>query len=377
MTNRPRILHLIDTGGPGGAETVLLNLVTGLDQDHWEHYVSVPLVDWLSGSLVERGIPIMILPSEGAFDVRYLNGIVRMIRDLRVDLVQTHLFTTAVYGAVAGALTRVPIVSTIHGIVDTGEDNLKRKMKFRLIDRPANRIVLVSRLLKEAIAGQARLREEIQVVVPNGIDVSVYQPVRDTAFRRELGVPDDGILVGALGNVRAPKDYGTLLEAAAILRARSPRWRFVLVGDTLGEPEIYKTLVAKHEALSLGDTFTFAGFRPDAPRLLNNLDLYVMSSEREGLPLALAQAMATGLPVVSTRAGGAQELVTPGLDGLLVPTRDPSALATALESLAVDPVLAARMGEAARRTIVEHFGMSRMVERYGEIYRELIYGRRA
>jgi glycosyltransferase involved in cell wall biosynthesis len=164
------------------------------------------------------------------------------------------------------------------------------------------------------------LSEQIQVVVHNGIDTSAYRPAPDIAFRRELGVPGDGILVGALGNVRVPKDYGNLLDAAAILKARSPRYRFAIVGDTQWEPTLYQELLAKHAALGLGDAVIFAGFRPDAPRLLNNFDLYVMSSEREGLPLALAQAMATGLPVVSTRAGGAQELITSGLNGVLAAT---------------------------------------------------------
>jgi len=372
LTNRQRILHLIDTGGPGGAETVLANLVTGLGSDRWEHHVTVPLRDWLHAALAERGVPVTILPSEGAFDVRYLAGIVRLIRDLRIRIVQTHLFTTAVYGAVAGAITGVPVVSTIHGIVDTGEDNLKRRMKFRIINRGRNRIVLVSHLLKDAIAGQARLREEIQRVVHNGVDLDIYHPAPDKAFRAELGIPDDGILVGALGNVRVPKDYGNLLDAAAILKARSPRYHFVIVGDTLWEPRLYEDLLAKREALGLDETVTFAGFRPDAPRLLNNFDLYVMSSEREGLPLALLQAMATGLPVVSTRAGGAVELVTPGLNGMLVPVRDPEALAEAIDSVARDPARAAGMGAAGRRTVEENFSIRHMVEQYEAIYHELL-----
>ncbi|MDR0787710.1 MAG: glycosyltransferase [Gemmatimonadota bacterium] len=369
---RQRILHLIDTGGPGGAETVLVNLVAGLGTERWEHHVAVPLRDWLYNTLEERDIPVTVLPSEGAFDVRYLRGIIRTIRDLRIDIIQTHLFTSAVYGAVAGVVTGVPIVSTIHGIVDTGPDNLKRKVKFRIINRSRNRIVLVSRLLKDALAEQARLREKIQTVIHNGIDTTIYHPARDTGFRQELNLPEDAILIGALGNVRVPKDYGNLLNAAAILKARSSRYHVAIVGDTEWEPELYQELLARRAELGLEKTVTFTGFRPDTARLLNNFDLYVMSSEREGLPLALAQGMSTGLPVVSTRAGGAQELITSGRDGLLVPVRDPVALADAIDSLARDPSRMAEFGFAARRTIEENFAIGKMVARYEGLYHELL-----
>lgn len=372
LMRRQRILHLIDTGGPGGAETVLVNLVAGLGTERWEHHVAVPLRDWLYNTLEERDIPVTVLPSEGAFDVRYLRGIIRTIRDLRIDIIQTHLFTSAVYGAVAGVVTGVPIVSTIHGIVDTGPDNLKRKVKFRIINRSRNRIVLVSRLLKDALAEQARLREKIQTVIHNGIDTTIYHPARDTGFRQELNLPEDAILIGALGNVRVPKDYGNLLNAAAILKARSSRYHVAIVGDTEWEPELYQELLARRAELGLEKTVTFTGFRPDTARLLNNFDLYVMSSEREGLPLALAQGMSTGLPVVSTRAGGAQELITSGRDGLLVPVRDPVALADAIDSLARDPSRMAEFGFAARRTIEENFAIGKMVARYEGLYHELL-----
>ncbi len=368
--DRPRILHLIDSGGPGGAETVCLNLITGLDPAGWDHHVVVPVRDWLHAALADRGIPSTVIGSEGSFDFRYLAEIVRLIRERRIDLVQTHLFTTAVYASVAGRISGVPVVSTIHGIVDTGPPNRKRDFKFRLLDSERNRIVLVSSLLKESIATQGHLRDEITRVVPNGIDVSEFRPAPDTSFRRELGIPSDGVLIGALGNVRVPKDYANLLEAAAILKSLSPAYRIVIIGDTDGMPELYRQLVEKHAELGLGDVVRFAGFRSDTPRLLNNLDIFVMSSEKEGLPLAMLQAMATGVPVVATRCGGPQEVIVEGENGLLVDTHAPADLANALHTLAADPFMADKFRAAGRRTIEERFTIDRMIEGYTSIYQE-------
>lgn len=332
----------------------------------------VPSRDWLDSALAGKGIPSTLLGSTGSFDAKYLAEIVHLIRRLRIDLVQTHLFTTAVYGSVAGGICGIPVVSTIHGIVDTGPPGRKRDLKFRLLNRKRNRVVLVSRLLKHEVAAQGRLGDEIMRVVPNGIDLSVFRPSPDSSFRREIGMPADGILIGALGNVRAPKDYGNLLEAAAVLRSLSPAYRIAIVGDTDGEPSLYRELLKKRADLKLEDVVLFCGFQSDIPHLLNNLDVYVMSSEREGLPLAMLQAMATGIPVVATRCGGPQELVSDGVNGLLVDTHAPVDLANAVHALVGDPVRATEMGAAGRRMVEEHYALERMIDGYERIYRETL-----
>lgn len=366
-----RVLHLIDTGGPGGAETVFLTLVQRLTP-RWENVVVVPDRDWLYRSLVERGFSPVVLGARGAFDVRYLAGLVNLIRRQRVHVIQTHLFRTAVYGSLAARISGVPMVSTIHGIVDIGESSRMRNFKLGLLDRRRTRVVLVSDTLGTAVRMRRTWRHDVLRVILNGIDVAAFDAAAQSDLRREFALPADCVLVGAVGNVRAPKDYGNLLDAAAILRQRSPRYRILVVGDTEGEPALFAQLEARRRELGLEDTVHFCGFRADVPSVLRQLDIFVMSSIREGLPLAMLQAMAAGTAVVSTRCGGPQEVIDDGRDGLLVDTSSPLQLADAIDTLATDPARRKAMASAGQSTVRARFTIERMIEGYEALYGELL-----
>jgi hypothetical protein len=118
-----RVLHLIDTGGPGGAETIFLKLVQGLDPQQWESIAAVPWPGWLSDTLQSRGIEPLMVPTHGSFDLGYARRIVQLVRERRIDLIQTHLLTTAVYASLAGRFCGIPVVSTFHGTNDVSRRN--------------------------------------------------------------------------------------------------------------------------------------------------------------------------------------------------------------------------------------------------------------
>ncbi len=227
-----------------------------------------------------------------------------------------------------------------------------------------DRVIVVSRAIG-AVMEAARIGRQRLRLVYEGVP----DPAPATGGRaalRELGVPEDAPVVGNVAALTGHKDHATLLEAMARLRPRQPQARLVI----LGEGELRGTLEAQARALGLADRVVFAGFRRDLDRLLPAFSVFCLSSHLEGLGTSLLDAMAYGLPVVATAAGGIPEAVADGVTGRLVAPRDPDALASALAEALGDDARRAGWGAAGRRVFLERFTAERMVEETLGVIRE-------
>jgi glycosyltransferase involved in cell wall biosynthesis len=371
MGHRGRILHLIDTGGPGGAETVFLELVRRLPEHGWDSIPIVPKVDWLSRSLSAAGFEPIKLAARRTMDLRYLRDLKGILRRERIDLVQTHLLGTSVYATLASAGAQIPVVSTFHGRPDIPSGGRFRQPKSRLLHH--NQIVCVSRSLRQHFLSRGDLGEQT-IVIPNGIDLLSFTPGRGTTLRKELGLAASVPLVGAVGNVRPSKAYPSLLEAFAILRKAVPDAHLVIAGQQSGA--LYDDLLSLRSSLGIEDCAHFLGFRADVAQVLSALDVFALSSSSEGFSLATVQAMAMGLPVVATRSGGPEEIVGDSSSALLVEPRDPVELSSAIVRLLSDRRLARELGAAARKHVMERYSVERMAERYSALYERLLHRRR-
>ncbi|HEX6693851.1 MAG TPA: glycosyltransferase family 4 protein, partial [Longimicrobiales bacterium] len=360
------VLHFIDTTGPGGGETIFLQVAAGMRERGWHPRTIVLGPGWVLDNANALNLPVDQVSTSGRFDVGYIRRIRQLTLEHDVDLIHAHLFSPAVYASLVGALTGTPVVATFHGASDTDRGGAMRDLRYRLISHQAH-VVCVSESLRTAARQLPGLRKAAVSVVPNGIDTVLFGRADGGAARRSLGVADSDVLVGAVGNVREAKDFGTLLRAAALL-APDPRIRFAIIGERT-EP-LHGELLAIRNALNLGDRVTFHGFRTDVPELMAAFDLLAISSSSEGFSLAAVQAMAAGRAVVATRSGGPEEIITSEIDGILVPVSDPAALAGAIRRVADDPALRDRLGSAARRTAADRFSMSAMLDGYERIYRE-------
>jgi glycosyltransferase involved in cell wall biosynthesis len=225
--------------------------------------------------------------------------------------------------------------------------------------------IVVSREAHLSVWGPLRRRVE---VVEHGIVLDAVRAQRSAraAVRAELGIGAHEIAIGTVANLRANKDWPNLLAAARRVVDRGVPVRFVAVGQGPLEEEVR----ARHAALGLGDRVMLLGHREDAVRLMAGCDAFVLASYYEGLPVALMEAMALGLPIVATAVGGVPEMVTTGHEGILVPPRDPDALADALVALACDPARRSAMGEAATRRAAR-YDIGDAVDRIEAIYREV------
>jgi glycosyltransferase involved in cell wall biosynthesis len=365
-----KILHAIDTSGPGGAETVFLNLIDGLDRRQFMPHVAVSGKNgWLRQELTRRGVPTWTVAVKGSCNYRYLRQLSALIKGEGIDLVQSHLLGSNLYCSLAGALSRTPVVSTFHGFVDAGASERFLPLKLRLVNGGSSGIVFVSDRLAghyRRLVGESRKYHTIY----NGVDLCRFSPGRDDSLRRELGIGKNEFLIGAIGNIRPAKGYEFFLRAARRIVDAQPHCRFVIVGEGAGEG--LNRLHDLRQQLGLQDVVHFAGFRADTVTVLHNLDLYLLSSISEGFSIACIEAMACGLPVVATRSGGPEEIIRENDVGLLVPPSSAEALAEAVLHLLNNPERQLEMAARATAMVARRFALQTMLDHYANLYRRIL-----
>ncbi|MBN4063234.1 glycosyltransferase [Cardiobacterium sp. AH-315-I02] len=364
------ILHIIDTTGPGGAETVFIDLATRLPKDKYRSVVVIRGKGWVYEELCRRGIKPVLLDAKGSFNFRYLSGLRKIIRDESVDLIQSHLLGANVYCSLAGLLTSTPVVATFHGVVDIGENERLKRLKFAAINAGASCIVAVTDSLLEDIISRTSLKENKTAVIYNGIDTAAFVRPHSNDLRQKYGWHEDDIIIGSLGNIRPAKGYDLLLKAADLLKQSSHSYRFVIAGQ--GKGKLFDEMLALRKTLGLEERVQFLGFIDDAADFLANIDIFLSTSISEGLPLSAIQAMVAARPMVATRCGGYVSLISHRENGILTEVGNPAAIAEAIEMLAADSKLQISMANNAKVYAIETYDIQVMLDAYARLYDRFI-----
>ena len=364
------VLHLIETMGPGGAETVFMNLFRAFDRGMFRSVALVSRGGWVDQALRAEGVGTYISDAKGSFNVRYLRDIMRVVRRERVGLIQAHMLGANVYASIAGLLTRTPVVSILHGTVDISELDPLLWAKIGVMNRGSASVVAVSNSLKADLLRRTSLDESKVQVIHNGVPTDFRSSREGAWLGDELGVGRDTLLVCSVGNIRAAKGYQHLIEAAGLLSADLPHVHFLIAGQ--GKGEMFERLLESRQSLGVESTVHFLGFRSDGHDLLAGSDLFLLPSTSEGFSISTIEAMACGLPVIATRSGGPEEIVTDGADGVLIAPGSGESIAEAVRTLAADPELRDRLGTAARSTVEQRFSLDAMIAAYERIYRDLL-----
>ena len=364
------VLHIIDTTGPGGAETVFIDLATRMPKEKYRSVVIIRGKGWVYDELCRRGVQPVLLDAKGSFNFRYLLGLRKIIKNEGVDLIQSHLLGANVYCSLVGLLTGKPVVATFHGAVDIGENERLKGLKFAAINAGASSIVAVTDSLLDDIMNRTLLSKKKSCVIYNGIDTSAFIRTHSNALRLKYGWNEDEIIIGSLGNIRPAKGYDILLKAAALLEHTDYSYRFVIAGQ--GKGRLYENLLALRKELGLEETVQFLGFIDDAADFLANIDIFLSSSISEGLPLSAIQAMVAALPIVATRCGGYEGLITDRENGVLVDIGIPQAIADGIEMIASDPTLQRKVSSNAKKYAVSTFDIQIMLNAYEQMYDHLI-----
>lgn len=363
---RARILHTIDSEEPGGAEQIFMDLLSGLDPERFQSIAAVPGGGWLSEQLAERGIEAVEVPSQGSFHIRYLRALVGLIRTHRIDLIQSHLFGSNVYSSLAGILTRTPVVSTFHGEMDVDPRERLLAVKMGILGTCTGTIVAVSEGLGKYVRDRSGLPVSKIRTIYNGIDTDRFHPGRDRTFRDQYGIGDSAPVLCSVGHLRPGKGYEELVEAAGLLKGSLPDLRVLIAGDT--SHSSFEGLKAAVSRLGLEQTVLFTGNISDPAPLYRNSDIFLLPSLSEGFSLSTIEAMATSLPVIATKSGGPEEIVSHGVDGLLIEKGSPQAIADAVLRLSQKPAWAIAIGEKARERVMDSFSFQAMIGGYEREY---------
>jgi glycosyltransferase involved in cell wall biosynthesis len=372
---RTRVLHVISTLLPGGTEYAALRLIRGLDPARYEFHVA-----WLRDQPVLRGefeaagARVAGMGLNGRIDPGCLARLVRHVRRHHIDLVHTHMDLADWYGAAAARLGGArALVSTKQNADEFRTRRTWKRWPFLLVERlayeAADAVIVVSDGLVEFLRRAEHLPPRKMVVIGNGVDpgLAAAAPGR-TEARRRLGLPPFDPVLGTLGRLAPQKGSLDLLRALpAVLRAR-PGAGLVFAGDG----PLRAPLEREARALGIADRVAFLGFRRDPATVLAALDLFLFPSLWEGLPQALLEAMAIGVPVVAARAVGVAGLVRDGDTGLLVAPGEPESLASAALRLLADPGLASRLAARARETVLAEHTLAAVAERTDRLYRRLL-----
>lgn len=318
-------------------------------------------------------------------DVRALAQLVRLLRHERPDVLHTHNPKPGVLGRIAGRLARVPVVvNTQHGLYAQPADRLRRRLPVYAAERVAAAFSHAELVQNpedaRTLVDTLKVPAHKVAVLGNGIDLQRFTGDRSARdrIRAEWGV-GDVVVAGVVGRLVREKGFAEILAAAARLRAGHHGVEFVVIGPA--EPDKPDGLDTAALAAATAEGVRFVGRRDDMPECYAAMDLYVTATHREGFPRAAMEAAASGLPIVATDIRGCRQVVTDGVNGLLVPVRDGEALAAAVAALAAEPERRAALGASGARRAREEFDQQRVIDltlaTYGRLLARRGRGRRS
>lgn len=370
-----KVMHVLSTLEAGGTELAMIRLLRGLGTEAYRFQVA-----WLHGApaLADEvrsvtGVAAAPIGLRAKIDPLALYRLLRLARRFRPDIIHTHMDLADYYGAAAAIAVGARLVSSKQNADAFRARRTWKRPPFLLLEHAsyaaADAVIAASSGLVEFLARAESLPRHKTVVIGNGVDpeIAAMAPSRADA-RRALGIPAGAAVVGTVGRLAEQKGQIDLIRALPLLRADIPEVLCLIAGDG----PLREALEAEARRLGVEDCLRLLGHRADVPNVLAALDLFVLPSLWEGLPQALLEAMAMSLPVLAARGVGVDELVTHEENGLLVPPRDPAALAAAGRRLLRDPLLARRLGAAARRSAAGERSLAGVTAQVDALYRRLL-----
>jgi glycosyltransferase involved in cell wall biosynthesis len=358
------ILHIIDTTGPGGAETVFLELAQATNDKGYKSLALIRGPGWVESQLKEKNIDYVVMDCRGSLNYRYLMSLIKLVKQNKVNVIQTHLLGSAVYGCLAGFLSRTPVFCTFHGMVDISDNERLLSAKLLAIRLGSKKLIAVTDQIFGKLMGFRFFKREKVQTVYNGINMQHYKKKEGSILRGQLGIGAD-FLIGSVGNIRQPKNYILALETISKLHEKGILAHYLIAGQ--GSESQMQPLKDKIKAYDLQAYIHLMGFVEDIPQVLSSLDLFLMTSSSEGHPLAITQAMANGVPIVSTPSG-VEEIVVHGEEALISSAHTVDALIECISSLYGNFDKSNKLIENAKQKAENSYSLDAMVDAYFHLY---------
>src|SRR5712664_2174102 len=365
-----KVVHIVPMLSPGGAERVAVHIVRGLNRQRYE-----PVVISLTGRLgcdldrllEEAGVEVRYLGKRPGFDYRMYSRLHPVLRDCQPDIVHTHLHVLRYALPSLLLLKRASLLHTVHNLAEREIEPRARWLQRYALNHGVAPVAVAEEvaLSLERLYGIQRCR-----VISNGIPKKCYASSQTARreWRAREGFGDEDVLFVCVARFAPQKNHALLLKAFAQGPASDPSAHLVLVGEGTLRGQLEETV----KNLGLVDQVHFLGLRTDIPDVLGAMDVFVLSSDYEGNPLSVMEAMAAGLPIVSTAAGGVPDLFENGKEDFIVQPGDLQGLGKSMNSLLKYQAARESMGAAAASRARENFDVSNMVRAYEQVYEDLV-----
>lgn len=373
----PTICHVLLDMDMGGAEVLASGLARSLNDRFQFVFACLDEMGTIGNDLSQEGFPVGVIHREDGIDWKCGLRLSTFLRKHKVSVIHAHQYTPFFQSLVSRlAYRKPPIVFTEHGRHYPDVRSPKRVAFNRLMVRGDDRLVGVGRSVRQALIDNEGLASNRVEVIYNGVDIRPFESVRgDVALRRrireELGLKSDEYAIFQVARLNHLKDHATGIRALSRLRQGGLPARLILVGDGDEQSQLEK----QAKELHCRDDVTFLGERTDIPALLTAADTFLLTSISEGIPLTLIEAMAAGVPVVSTDVGGVSEVVLHNESGLLSVAKDDAQLATNLQRLHGDSDLRRQFVLSGCERAGKLFAQQRMHEEYAQLYEDMSAGR--
>ena len=366
------ILHIISSAGIAGGERYLLDLIRCSDKSI-KHIVALPYEGPFVQLLQNNGCLYSIIPMKSKFSLKALKDLLELIRNNKVNITHTHGYRANFYGRIVSIFTGVKNVSTIHvSLFDYIDTPLLMQYLYIFLEKilsfKTSKFICISKAMANDIIRLGVGENKISLI-HNGVDLDRFfpRPVLEEK-KRELGVATGVPVIGTIGRMVTEKGQIYLIEALKYLKTEWKDLKCLFVGDGPLRSQLMQTA----RDFGIEEMCIFTGIREDIEDIYPILDIFVLPSIREPFGLVLLEAMATEVPVIATASGGPLDIIRSGINGILVPPKDSSALANAVIIVLNNKELARTMGLAAREKVEQEFSVEKMVEETEKVYLSLL-----
>jgi glycosyltransferase involved in cell wall biosynthesis len=362
-----KVVHVTEGAGWGGMEAHLYSLLPGLQARDKIEVECITFHDGLfCGRLRARGIKTIVFSRVWKLDLLVLIKLIAYFRSSKVDIIHLHGYLAIFYGIVAGAMCGIPgKVITLHASSTYGDPNKKLTklncylwLAYFLIKKASAYAIAVSKETYDTHLKEGKISWERMTVIHNGIGVEESQSCESCVSKRDLGVKDTHFVVGIVGRIDKNKGHIYFIRAAQSILKKREDVDFLIIGNGPMEGE----LKAFCRVNDLEGHIHFLGFQDKVLAYLSLMDILVIASSSEGIPYTLLESVSKGVPVVATNVGGISEVIQDGVSGLLVPPRDPGAIAARIMSLLDDGALRKRLSRNGQETLIKQFSQEAMVQ---------------
>ena len=375
-----KVAFVIDYLDVGGTEQQLLTLLQGMNFEQFKPYViTLKSGGRVADQIQELDIPVLSIFPPSRFFPKVVNrslqtlALALFLRIQHIQVIQNYLFTANIFGTIAAKMARVPVIcASERGVTNTdGEDLESKRQIFRKLAPWIDVVFGNSKMVVEYLVNTVQIPHEKVRCIHNGIAWRKYQQASPYNLREELQIDESVKIIAIIARLIPRKNHLLLFRAAQLIREDYPNFRVVIIGDGTHR----KTLQLQAEEMGLDPIIYFMGDRSNIAEILKSVDIVVQSSNSEGLPNVIMEAMSASKPVVATDAGGTGELVIHRETGFLIPCGDYKVMAARITSLLLNPTRMRHMGRCGKKHIQTYFSREHLVTTTQQLYLELLKGK--